>query len=124
MVRASSGGGGGGGYSAPVTQVTKTGSTAGTGSVSTSPTTKMYVKNSDDPYAAALEISKASALAKLPKSANSKNVPEGMKPKIDRLVVERIVKSLNIDGKTGEAKSAALAKASASVAKLAKAKTK
>ena len=82
------------------------------------------MKASEDPYAAANEIAKTGQLAKLGKNAASKNVPEGVKPKIDRLVVDRIVKSLNLEGKTPEAKSDALAKAAASASKLAKSKTK
>ncbi len=82
------------------------------------------MKPSEDPYAAANEIAKTGTLAKLGINATSKNVPQGVKPKIDRLVVDRIVKSLNLEGKTPEAKSNALSKAAANVAKLAKSKTK
>ncbi|MFZ3232489.1 MAG: hypothetical protein WA194_03015 [Patescibacteria group bacterium] len=134
MVRSSSGGGGGGGggYSAPATQtpVAQTGSVSGTGTSQTPNTnkknvpSKKNVKPSEDPYAAANEIAKTGTLAKLGKNAASKNVPQGVKPKIDRLVVDRIVKSLNLEGKTPEAKSDALAKAAANMAKLSKSKTK
>ena len=85
--------------------------------------TKKNVKTSNNPYAAANEIAKTSAFVKLSKTATSKNVPEGTKPKIDRIVTDRLVASLKLEGKSSEAKSAALVKEAAAVAKLAKSKT-
>lgn len=88
------------------------------------PSAKKNVVASSNPLLAASDIAKTGVFAKMPKTATSKNVPFGAKPKIDRLVTDRIVASLKLEGKSPEAKSAALAKESASVAKLAKSKTK
>lgn len=68
-------------------------------------------------------IAKFPALKKLGKNATSKNVPEGAKPMIDRLVTGRIVSGLKLDAMGAEAKSVSLAKASAEMAKLARSKT-
>lgn len=88
------------------------------------PSTKKNVVASSNPLVAVSDIAKTGVFAKMPKTATSKNVPFGTKPKIDRLVTDRIVASLKLEGKTAEAKSAALTKEAASVAKLAKSKTK
>ncbi len=72
---------------------------------------------------AASALAKLPAMKKLAKTATAKNVPEGMKPMVDRLVTERIVASLKLEKMNAEAKASALAKASSDVAKLAKSKT-
>lgn len=88
------------------------------------PKTKKNFVASTNPLTAASDIAKTGIFAKMGKTATSKNVPSGSKPKIDRLVTNRIVVAMKLDSKTAEAKSIALARMSASVAKLAKSKTK
>ncbi len=130
-VAAPSGGGGGGGSGggSSSSSVSSSGNApSGTVSQNVSGQTavsqagrKRNLVASKNPYQTVAEIAKAESLLKLGKNATSKNLPAGIKPRIDRTVTERIVTNLKLETKkTGAEKANSLDRASAVVAKYAK----
>lgn len=74
-----------------------------------------------NPYQTVAEIAKIESIAKLGKRATAKNLPAGVKPRIDRTVTDRIVENLKLETKkTVAEKAKSLDRASATVAKYTK----
>lgn len=125
VARSGGGGGGGGGGGSSSAPVTSTPNTSGQNAPKPTPSNgnaKKNVVSAANPYDAVIEIARSSPLAKLKKNAKTSDIPAGVRPKIDRVVTDRIVKNLKLEGKTAKQKAAILDKAAASVAKTAKSK--
>lgn len=125
IARPSGGGGGGGGGGSSSSPTTTTATSSSQNSPKPTPSNgnaKKNVVSAANPYDAVIEIARSAPLAKLKKNAKASDIPKGVRPKIDRVVTDRIVKALNLEGKTAKQQSALLQKASASVAKTAKSK--
>ncbi len=128
----SGGGGGGGGWSggSASSSSSQPSSSVSQGSVSSSASSenaapqtkrKKNVAASRNPFQAVAEIAKVESIAQLGEKATAKNLPTGVKPRIDRTVTDRIVTNLKLETKkTAAEKAKSLDRASSVVAKYAK----